>query len=77
MRGSDDLPFVIFEKSGVFNKKLAYPKYSYTWNVSTVLQYLKKLSPLRNHHYYCCHASLLCYLHCNEVNEAIHCIELI
>ena len=34
---------------GVFNKKkTALPKYSYTWNVSTVLQYLKKLLPSEN-----------------------------
>ena len=33
---------------GVFNKKTALPKYSYTWNVSTVLQYLKQLSPSEN-----------------------------
>lgn len=33
---------------GVFNKRPSLPKYSFTWNVSTVLNYLKTLSPVDN-----------------------------
>lgn len=40
-------PLVIRYMKGVFNLRPTQPRYSQTWDVSTVLVYLKKLSPVR------------------------------
>ena len=33
---------------GAFNLKPAVPRYNFTWDVSILLEYLRKLSPLEN-----------------------------
>jgi hypothetical protein len=41
-------PIVIRFMKGVFNQRPSKPRYSYTWDVDIVLNYLRKLSPVKH-----------------------------